>query len=127
MRKLIKFGSDLSAEYSATLSQVTLIDMASSVNNDRWKVVEINRGGGANYNLVVLGEAMVAQAHAQGQVDRDHRSIFTSFPTLQADEDFNFEDTGVFEGSSVEANSMLSLEVLELPDGLPSNLTVELS
>jgi hypothetical protein len=71
-RKLVKFASDQSATYT-TDSYIEMAGTASSEYNYAdtiapFRVVEVNRGGGANYNVVVELATATAQANPAGFV-----------------------------------------------------------
>jgi hypothetical protein len=134
-KMILSFSADNSASYDITKSLVTTKN-TNNVDNSRTylDVVELNRGGGANFNIVVLNPkaltsvTSLAQAFAMGQVDTESRSVFTTLPTLAIGDQPKFGGLdGVFDVASVAANSMVSLDVLELPTGVPEDLSVDLS
>lgn len=134
-KMIISFGSDLSAFYTANRSLVTVKNTASVFTNKLYfEVVEINRGGGAAYNVVVkvpdaLTEATsFAQLYAKGQIDMESRSLFSTLPKIDAGEnpDFGGNDA-VFVSEAVPEDSILSLDLVELADGETLDLSVQLS
>jgi hypothetical protein len=135
------FASDLSANYLVGRSFVTTKNCFLTVNNVVYlELVEINRGGGANYNVVVknpnalTSATALTQAFAKGQVDYESRSLFSTLPTLVISAEVFSADEPAFGGSSavfyaglVDANSMIAVDVLELPTGTPQDLSIDLS
>jgi hypothetical protein len=106
-------------------------------------VLEVNRGGGANFNIVCnvnnagTNVAQAQQASPAGRVILESKSIFTTRPKLslptsvtnstnrhmQVDErsalDFNAQAT-------VIAGDILAVDLTLVPNGAPSDVTVQL-
>ncbi len=141
-KKLVKFSSDQSANYT-TDSYIEMKDCVSEFYNYRdvfapHRVVQVNRGGGANYNVVIdITDAVRVSAPAQsspaGYVQTEMKSIFdTASPTLAADVS-GLEPNQNIVGTSVDlladaipAQTPLMLYVTEVQAGDPRDLTVSL-
>lgn len=88
-RKLVKFSSDQSAVYS-TDSYIEMwgcVDTSYNwfISRAPYQVLEVNRGGGANYNVVIENAAGAAQASPCGYIQVEMRSIFTVAPSIAVD------------------------------------------
>lgn len=138
---VISFGLDLSASYIVGRSVVTTKNCFLATNNKIYlEVVQVNRGGGANYNVVVknpvalTSATALTQTFAKGQIDYESRSLFSTLPTLvvsaeqfSADEPAFGGTNAVFHAGTVPANSIIAIDVLELPTGTPLDLSIDLS
>ena len=138
---VLSLPSDLSASYVVGRSFVTTKNCFLTNNNGIYlHVAELNRGGGANYNVVVknplalTSATALTQAFAKGQIDYESRSLFSTLPTLivsaqtfSADEPAFGGESAVFYAGTVEANSIVAIDVLELPTGTPQDLSIDLS
>lgn len=132
---VIGFDTDQADFYEAgrsiaTIKGVQIDGVDMSENNGFFDVVEINRGGGSATNIVCLIPNLINETNSPlGQVDLESRSLFDSdLPTIETGEDIIFSGaTAVFNPASVESDSMVALDVLELPEGLPEDLSVDLS
>ena len=141
-KKIISFSSDQSLIYS-TNSYVELkncVDSSYNMNNYTlpFKVIEVNRGGGANYNIVIKNNSGLAQLSPAGYVAIEGKSIFTaadgSKPQLSNDlvgltvnDILKIEYSGASISSvSVPANTYIGLYVLQIQAGSPENLSVML-
>lgn len=90
-RKIVSFSADQSAVYS-TASYIQMQGSSERLYNYFWayapfQVVQVNRGGGANYNVVIecadsTVYAAADQASPSGYVQVEMRSIFNTAPTL---------------------------------------------
>jgi hypothetical protein len=145
LRAIFWFSSDQSAQYSLN-SIVTTSGCQYASNNLESAVKEINRGGGANYNLVLevpdLTTTSIAQNIPLGRVIYEARSLFTTRPVLKIDNSFSDVSTGrqrhmikatngVFGPEAVVLeNEMLALDIIRYPDLFPTgpeNLVVRIS
>lgn len=142
--KLVKFSSDQSLIYSAGVSYVEIFDTPDgsyrAVDNKLpFKVLEVNRGGGANYNIVISNEVGLAQLAPAGYIGIEGRSIFTaadgSKPQLSADL-VGLTPNGVLKATytgsaiaavAIPAQTYLGLYILQIQAGAAENLTVVLS
>ena len=135
-KKLIKFASDQSSVFS-TLSFIENVGTVSGfyVKNDSvspFQVLQVNRGGGANYNVVVRVDGAPSQASPAGYVQTEARSIFNSPPTLavdvtslEANEWVKGVSTNMI-ATNLTAGTFLGLYVLQFPSGDPQTLRVTL-
>lgn len=135
-RKLIKFDADQSAVYS-TLSFVDISGCPSGFYNyrrgaDSLQVLQVNRGGGSNYNIVVNVSGAPSQTNPAGYVMIESKSIFTSTPTMAVDvtslEQNQFVTqtfTNIVAGI-IPAQTPLALYILDVPYGTPEDLCVTL-
>lgn len=142
-RKLIQFASDQSAVYT-TASFIEMQGCVDTKYNYDWSysplpVVQVNRGGGANYNVVVdmatdyltvTRYSAAAQTSPAGYVQVEMKSIFSSAPTLansvtslEANHNIAGSSTS-FPGTTVTAQTPLNLYLTTIPSGDPRDLTV---
>ena len=134
-KKLIKFSSDQSAVYT-TSSYVELFGCTDSeyynlkTTRAPFRVLQVNRGGGANYNIVIDHVTAVSQASPGGFVVTEMKSIFNTAPTLAAsltglapNRNVVGSSTDLI-GSSIAAGTPVYLYVTSWPSGDPQDLTV---
>jgi len=128
-RVVVGFDVDHSADYDITRSFALLKGFVNGGNNGSFEVVETNRGGGAATNIVVLNTAAVEEDIPIGHVDLETRSLFNEpLPEIPTGEDVVFAGaSAVFNAATVETDAMITLDILELPDGLPEDFSVDLS
>jgi hypothetical protein len=142
-RKVVSFLSDQSLIYS-TDSYVEFQDCVDSEYNMSrlklpYKVLQVNRGGGANYNIVIIEEDGGTQASPSGFVAIEAKSIFNladgSKPQVAADLVSN-SATGLlksvytesaFIASPVPAQTYIGLYVLRIQTGRPRDLSIMLT
>jgi hypothetical protein len=136
-RKLVKFSSDQSASYT-TDSYFEMIGTESGLyraasSREQWKVLEVNRGGGANYNLVIEAGSAPSQASPSGFVSLEAKSIFISPPSItvelvgdEADNALRVQSTN-FVAGTISTSTPVMLYILEIPLGDPQDLTVILA
>lgn len=124
-RKLLRFAADESAIYS-TLSRVNVRGTAKSINFGEYDVLQVNRGGGANYNIVVDIPKGIAQELESGQIEFESRSIFSVRPTITVLDKIASSSNGTLHTTEklVESGRILMPELLQVPLGNPENLTV---
>ncbi len=136
LNKLVKFASDQSAVYS-TASYIEMYGCGTSAYNlvdtlAPFRVYEVNRGGGANYNVVIRFASSASQASPAGYVQTESRSIFTVAPSISADVTGILGNQNVVGSSTsidatlIAANTPLMLYVTNSMGGDPFDLTVEL-
>lgn len=142
-RKIISFSSDQSLIYS-TDSYVELkgcVDTSYNMVNylAPFKVKQVNRGGGSNYNIVIENASGGVQASPVGYVAIEAKSIFTavdgSKPQIAAVLTGLVADDALkanYSGSSISStvvpdNTYLGLYILQSQLGTPENLSVILS
>jgi hypothetical protein len=141
--KVISFGSDQSLLYS-TDSYIEMEDTTDEEYNANnytlpFKVLEVNRGGGSNYNVVIDNEAGGSQSSPAGYVAIEARSIFTADdgdkPQLSTDLTAlspNGLLMATFTGADISASAIpaqtyMGLYILQIQEGTPQNLSVMLT
>jgi hypothetical protein len=81
-KTLVKFASDQSAVYS-TASIVEIFGSAlGAIDDESFPVLQVNRGGGANYNIVIDAPNAAEQVGAGGRVIFEEKSIFSTKPSI---------------------------------------------
>lgn len=140
-KKVVSFASDLSATYT-TSSYIEILGAVDGYYNASntlapWRVIQVNRGGGSNYN-VVIDVASVAPAAAQqnspaGFVAVEMKSIFTSLPSIAAslvglvpNENLTQVSTDI-SADVIATQTPLMLYITAMHTGNPKDLTVILS
>lgn len=135
-RKLIKFASDQSANFTL-LSYIEMTDTPDYLYSKQdgrspYRVLEINRGGGANYNVVIDASGGTLQSSPAGYVQTEMKSIFNSAPILSNDKtgltanDWLVAETVDFISQTFPENTVLGLYILQMPTGNPIDLKVSL-
>lgn len=133
-RKLVKFTADQSLVYS-TDSYIDIVGCPNgnynySQGRDAFRVLQVNRGGGSNFNVVIDVEFGTAQPNPAGYVQVEMRSIFLTTPSMSSDFtslEANQIQTASFTnfvGGSLLSATPLGLFVLGVPGGDPTDLTV---
>jgi hypothetical protein len=136
-RKLIKFAADQSATYT-TDSMIEIIgtsDVVYELDDDAWgyEVLQVNRGGGSNYNVVIEEELGDEQLSPAGWVCLEHKSILSAPLTIDADmvsleeNRMIFETATGFVAGTVPLNTQIGLYIENNMEGEPTDLTVKLS
>lgn len=136
-RKLIKFFSDQSALFT-TDSYVELFGCPSGLYNavpsrSPFKVLQINRGGGANYNVVIDNPTAPAQAAPAGILGVEMKSIFNTPPSLAASTTGNTGDELVkgvsldLIGDAIAAETPVMLYITSIMSGTPEDLTISIA
>lgn len=135
LRKLVKFESDQSAVYT-TDSYIEMANCEDSLYNytegkSPFRVLQVNRGGGSNYNVVIECDAP-SQASPAGYVQVEMKSIFTTVPEIEIDvtseepNQFIVSTSTDLVDANIDAATALGLYLLEIPGGDPRDLTVTL-
>lgn len=143
VKKLIKFFADQSLIYS-TNSYVEIEGTADTnykmlSTKLPYKVIQVNRGGGANYNIVIEESAGGTQISPAGYVAIEAKSLFNladgSKPQVSADL-LGISPNGllkaqyistIFTATPVPANTYLGLYILQIQGGKPRDLSVMLT
>ena len=130
--KVISFKQDFSAEYVALTSKVIFEGLKTTTGDTilEYEVNEVNRGLG-QFNIVVFAPTFLEQLCTSGRVAREIRSIFIIRPKLSTIQDnvirnFQQDDAATFAVGGVDADDILTLEILEIPQGLPSTMVLSL-
>jgi hypothetical protein len=135
-RKLVKFASDQSSVYS-TSSYIEMQNCVNTLYNYKstlapFRVLQVNRGGGANYNVVIDNPTAPSQASPAGYVQVEMKSIFNTAPTLASDvtsleANQNIVGTSTdFITATIAAQTPVMLYLTSIPSGDPRDLTVTL-
>jgi len=131
--RVVWFKEDFSADFLTGTSKV-ILEGLKTVTGDivpEYDVVEVNRGGFANYNVVIEAEKILEQAVTSGRVARELRTIFINRPKLTVAQDNVIrnlqKDTGAtFVAGGVDADTILTLNIISVPEGLPSTMVLSL-
>jgi hypothetical protein len=135
-RRIVSFSSDQSAIYS-TDSYIEMQNLPSGFYNaskflSPFRVLQVNRGGGANYNLVIeslTGDNVLSPA---GFVLCEMKSIFNAAPSFSADVvgitagEYQQEVTTDFIPATIDEGTQLQLFLLSIPGGSPEDLSITL-
>lgn len=134
-RMLVKFSSDQSTVIT-TDSRVTIFGTPSMASDGDFDVVEVNRGGGSNYNAVIESADAVESAGACGRVVLESKSVFDTRPSVVIP-----PNTRAFAGTHsqvssnavfntvrkiIDAGDLLMVDLVGIPSGRPKNLVVQL-
>lgn len=146
-RKIVSLAADYSSIYSLR-SNIELVGLADADAEGFYDVLEINRGGGSNYNVVVeiaLEKfVFLQQVSPAGRIETESKSVFSTRPKyvvpVTGENTYNNSylqaqtTEAVIDGtdgtiSSAEASVpvYLSLDIVSIPTGIPENLTVQIS
>jgi hypothetical protein len=133
-KKVVWFDENFATSYVADKSKILLEGIKSQTDNlaIEFPVSEINRGGFTNYNLVIYAEYLTLQGAPAGRVVNELRSIFINRPIIsiaQAGQvrNYQFDGNATFEPSPVPADSLLTMDILKIPDGAPTTLILSIS
>jgi hypothetical protein len=137
-RKLVRFASDQSSKFEVGKSWIEIQGTPSAFYNtpQSWdlghQVLEINRGGGANYNVVISVEGQApAQNVLAGWVSLETRSIFAVTPKISVSPDAfrtlgqgqalqKTTDAEFIEGFTIASGERLAFYILSVPTGADS-------
>lgn len=139
------FGSAYTAKkkvsFAADQSSIITTDSRINITNtlylqeDDYDVVEVNRGGGANYNAIINTNDTAEQFGAQGRVALESKSIFDTRPSLVVNPTtYNYHNTKAQVTSNmvlnatrkiVGANTKVMFDIIDVPSDA-KNLTVQL-
>jgi hypothetical protein len=135
-RKIVKFASDQSAVYT-TDSFIEISGTPSLLYDEQsdifpFRVLQVNRGGGSNFNVVISAGAAPSQPNPAGYIMTEQKSIFVSPPTIAVDvlgqtpnQIIKHQSSNMI-GSPIPANTPIVLYVLEVPLGEPTDLSITL-
>lgn len=135
-RKLVKFEADQSANFT-TLSFVEMSGCVDGTYNfadirTPYQVLEINRGGGSNYNIVIENQGGASQASPAGFVMMEMKSIFTSVPSVNVSlvaltpNQWVTQSFTNFVAGLIPAGTPLGLYITDVPVGPVEDLTITL-
>lgn len=137
-RMILAFSSDQAALYSLD-SRIYVDRVVATANIGEFYVLEINRGGGANYNLVIDNPLGVLQASPCGRIIWESRTLFVNNlkltnPTLvynSTNRHLQYDEksagTGDFSAAAtVVSGDRLAIELISIPEGDPADVVVQL-
>jgi hypothetical protein len=135
-RKLVKFSTDQSANFAigTKLELSGLPDGLYNLNDFRapYEVIDVNVGGGANYNVMIDVPNGSEVVNPAGYVMTTYQSIFSAKPeinpnvtALSANDYITFVSTSVF-NTVIAAGTPLALFVEEWQGGDPETIRVTL-
>jgi hypothetical protein len=94
------------------------------------KVLEINRGGGSNFNIVIDVPEAEVQSSPAGYVSTEMKSILSSdfivpvdITSVEPNQHVIAETTDIV-SALITAGDVVGLYILEVPTGAPTDLTV---
>lgn len=136
-KKLVNFATDQSASIT-TDSRIELVDCPDEDYNETntdigYEVLEVNRGGGSNYNAVIYEAAGSVQSSPAGMLMIESKSIFNNTPTIAADpvaareKKLMTTSSTDFVGGQIPADTWLALWIIQLQSSPCENLTVTLT
>ena len=132
--KVIAFREDYAASYVVDKSKVALEGIVALTDNiyHEFDVKEINRLSASSYNIVIYAPDLSLQDTASGRVAREARTIFTDRPRIEVAQanvirNLQVDIDATFEAGGVDADTILTMDILEVPEGLPSNVLLALS
>ena len=135
-RKIVKFATDESAVYT-TSSFVEISGTTSLLYDEQsdifpFQVLQVNRGGGSNFNIVIDGGSNPLQSSPAGYIMTEQKSIFVSPPIIPVDvlgqtpnQIIKHQSSNMI-GTPIPANTPIVLYVLEVPLGEPTDLSITL-
>lgn len=135
LKTKVSFSSDQSAVYS-TDSFVELYDSPQAGMDDQsLQVLQVNRGGGSNFNVVVSCAGAVEAAGNAGRIIFESRSLFSTRPSLtlptnvtnSTNRHGQVATNGVFNAyATVLSGDMIAVDITRLPLGHPANIVLQL-
>lgn len=136
-RKLVKFATDQSSFYTASTSAVEITGCPNGLYNYRDNaapipVLEVNRGGGSNFNIVIDVSGGPSQASPAGYVMIESKSIFTSTPSMAVDvtskesNQFQFQTFTNIVAGLIPAQTPLALYIVGVPAGPIEDISITL-
>lgn len=137
-KKIVTFFSDQSSVYS-TESRIKIENTSNASHDGEFDVLEVNRGGGGNYNVVITNPTIKEQSSPLGRVAFESKSIFVNRLKLSLPSNFynatNRDMQFVATTSSSDFNSnavvvsgdILAAEFVSIPSGNPSDVIIQLS
>ncbi len=133
-KKLVQFASDQSAVYT-TNSFIEMAGCADPLYNYYYtrapfRVLQVNRGGGSNYNVVIDNPTAPVQSSPAGYVQLEMKSVFNTAPSIAVDvtglepnQNLVASSTD-FVSSTIAAQTPLLLFITTQMSGDPEDLTV---
>ena len=128
---LVKFGTNQNAILT-TDSKITLVGLANSDFDDDYQVLQVNRGGGSNYNALISAPGITTQAGALGRMVWESKSLFDTKPSITFMN--GYAEWGAVSTNAVlnatqkevPAGTLIMADILSIPTGVVRNLTIDL-
>lgn len=122
-KKVVKFATDQSASIAVnSYVEFKYLEDSNYLGDTKiYQVSEVNRGGGANYNIVITEAAGSRQVQPQGLLSVESRSLLSSIPSIavspvsSADgrSAYTQDFSGLLNGVAIAANRHVGLYLLE--------------
>ncbi len=134
LRMLVKFAADQSANIT-TDSRLQIFGTPLATLDGDFQVLQVNRGGGSNYNAVVEATGTESVGPA-GRVVAESKSVFDTRPSIvippqsrgYAASHNQVSSNAVFNLTRkvIDAGTLLMVDIVSIPLGRPKNLVVQL-
>ena len=132
----VSFATDQSS-YMTTSSRITLFHTSKNSHtpgniDGEYDVVQVNRGGGSNYNAVISKYGAVALPGPCGRVVLESKSLFDTRPSVTVSSyagSWSAKSTNAVLNATQKicpADTLIMAEILQLPTGDCKNLTIQL-
>src|SRR5690606_12866427 len=118
-----------SSFYTAGQSSITIVGAIVGDNNiQNAPVTNVTATYLVIKNYKALSGSDLTQAYGAGNISLESQSLFSTLPVLVANgkDPLSGDGGAVFRAFAVDTDDILALDVLEIPEGLPVDLTVEL-
>ena len=132
-KKLIGFDSDYSSFYEAGTSLVKLEGL-SDFNDDVTQEFTVLLSNNVLYHnsIVIEAEGLSEQLLPSGRISLESRSIFIKKPRIDVvvtgfARNYQVDSTATFITEQIPAESVLTLDVLNIQDGFPEGLSLDLT
>lgn len=135
-KRIVRFLTDQSA-YITTSSRIEMADCPSAYYNETDSnlgnvVLEVNRGGGSNYNAVIYMDLAPEQLSPAGMLTIESKSIFNTAPSIAADPVAAREkrlmtaNSTDFVVGSIAENTWLAMWIMSVHGGPSESVTLSL-
>lgn len=139
-RILVAFSSDQSAVYTTSSNIEISETVANVLNAGYYDVLQVNRGGGSNYNVVISNTAAVEQVSPAGRIMTESKSVLAApltlaFPTsgtntvnnsaLQIAATTSMSSEAVFSSGDIAAGAVLAVDIISIPSGNISDIVIQ--
>lgn len=132
----LSFASDQSSVYSTDSYIEIFGSPQEAIDESAYKVEQVNRGGGANYNVIIKAVEAVEALGACGRIIYEGRSIFSTKPSITTarkdtnatDRDGQVSSNAVFNANAtVLTGTLIGLYIVSIPEGFPESFTLGLT
>jgi len=134
-KMLIKFATDQSS-YLTTDSRIVIYGTAYYQTDGDYDVLQVNRGGGSNYNCVIETSVGLDSYGALGRVVAESKSVFDTRPKIIippvtsgfAATHFQLDTSSVLNATRkiIDAGTLLMVDIVSIPSGKPKNVVIQL-